>query len=170
MFRRILIAVAAVVVLVPLALYGWTRISPHEIRTQIEIDAAPEQVWKVLTDFDAYEQWNPFIVSAKGDAREGATLTNKLKSDGEVTTFEPTVLVAKRGRELRWIGRFGVPGIGDGEHYFRLEDAGNGRTRLVQGETFTGVLVPFAGGLLQVEDEFAAMNKALKERVESIRG
>lgn len=28
----------------------------------VEIDAAPEVVWGVLTDFDHYEQWNPLAV------------------------------------------------------------------------------------------------------------
>lgn len=147
-------------------LYGWTRLNPQEVRAQIEIDAPVDEVWDGLTDFDAYPDWNPFIVSAEGEPRVDAQLTNVLAADGSTTTFKPTVLVADEGSELRWIGRFGVPGIVDGEHYFLLEEIGEGRTRLVQGETFTGVLAPFAGGALDVKDNFEAMNAALKERVE----
>lgn len=31
----------------------------------VEIDATPETVWGVLTDFDNYEQWNPLAVHCK---------------------------------------------------------------------------------------------------------
>ncbi|MFI6797288.1 SRPBCC family protein [Streptosporangium canum] len=170
MVKRILLVVVALLVAVPVGLYAWTRIAPHQIRTEIEIDASPERVWRVLTDFGAYPQWNPFIVSAVGEARVGAVLTNRLSDQGSITTFTPTVLAATPGRELRWIGRFGVPGIVDGEHYFRIEDLGGGRSRLTQGETFTGALVPLAGGALDVADNFAAMNTALKARAEKMPG
>ncbi|GII02832.1 SRPBCC domain-containing protein [Planobispora takensis] len=156
----------AVLLVVPALVYLWTLIRPHRIRTEAEIDASPEKVWRVLTDFAAYPEWNPFIVSARGEARVGARLTNELSNDGKVMTFSPTVLAAAPGRELRWIGRFVMPGIVDGEHYFLIEDLGGGRSRLVQGETFTGALVPFAGKLLDVAGNFAAMNTALKARAE----
>ncbi|GAT70165.1 cyclase/dehydrase [Planomonospora sphaerica] len=156
----------AVLLVVPAALYAWTRLRPHAVRTEIEIAVSPERVWRVLTDFAAYPEWNPFIVSAEGEPRAGATLTNRLSNNGGTMTFSPTVLAAVPARELRWIGRFVMPGVVDGEHYFVIEDLGGGRTRLVHGETFTGALVPFAGGALDVEGGFAAMNAALKARAE----
>ncbi|GGS72248.1 hypothetical protein GCM10010156_33880 [Planobispora rosea] len=162
------LAPVAVLLIVPAAAYLWTRINPRRIRTDIEIDASPEQVWRVLTDFAAYPQWNPFIVSAQGEPRAGATLTNRLAGNGGEMTFTPTVLAATPGRELRWIGRFVMPGVVDGEHYFLIEDLGGGRSRLVQGETFTGALVPFVGKTLDVADGFAAMNAALKARAEKM--
>ncbi|GIH78415.1 SRPBCC domain-containing protein [Planobispora longispora] len=156
----------AVLLVVPVAVYAWTRVNPRKVRTEIEIDASPEKVWQVLTDFAAYPQWNPFIVSAQGEPSVGATLTNRLAGNGGEMTFTPTVLAATPGRELRWLGRFVMPGVVDGEHYFLIEDLGGGRSRLIQGETFTGALVPFAGKALDVADGFAAMNAALKARAE----
>lgn len=167
MVTRILLVVLAALVVGSGASYLWTRVNPRELRTEIEIDAPADEVWAVLTDLDAYADWNPFIVSASGEVEVGARLTNTLMNDGSSMVFSPEILVADQARELRWIGRFGVPGIVDGEHYFELESLDDGRTRLVQGETFTGVLVPFAGGALDVEDNFAAMNEALKDRVEA---
>jgi len=38
------------------------------IATEILIQAPPTRVWQVLTDFGAYPQWNPFIVSLQGEA------------------------------------------------------------------------------------------------------
>ncbi|MFI0349144.1 SRPBCC family protein [Actinomadura sp. 9N407] len=170
MLLRSTLAIAAALVLLVTGLYVWTRVSPRELRAEVEIDATPAQVWTVLADFPAYPEWNPFIISAVGEARVGAKLTNELSNDGGVMTFKPKVLTATPGEELRWIGRFGMPGIVDGEHYFLLQEIAGGRTRLVQGETFTGVLVPFVGGMLKVEDDFAEMNAALKARVEKMAG
>ena len=82
--------------------------------------------------------------------------------------FKPTVLAANRERELRWLGRLLVPGIFDGEHYFLLEPIGSDRTRLTQGEKFSGILVGLFGGTLSAtEDGFKAMNVALKRRAEA---
>ena len=36
-------------------------------------------------------------------------------------TFKPTVLAVHPERELRWLGRFILPGLFDGEHSFRIE-------------------------------------------------
>jgi hypothetical protein len=172
MLVRVITVIVVLLIVVPAGLYVWTRIDPRKSRHEIEINAAPAQVWQVLTDLSAYPDWNPFIVSAEGEVRKGAKLVNKLsQANGGTMTFKPTVLVAAPERELRWLGRFGVPGVVDGEHYFLLEPIGAGdRTRLVQGEKFTGVLVPFAGRVLDVQDDFAAMNTALKARVEKMAG
>ena len=36
------------------------------ISTEIEISASDEEVWQVLSDFDAYPEWNPFIKTIEG--------------------------------------------------------------------------------------------------------
>jgi hypothetical protein len=78
-----------------------------------------------------------------------------------VTAYEPN-------RELRWLGRLGVPGIFDGEHAHEVEALPGGRTRYVQQERFRGILVPFVGGILRATEEgFRQMGDALKERAEA---
>ena len=37
-----------------------------EIKTEILINAAPEKVWSILTNFEKYPDWNPFIKSING--------------------------------------------------------------------------------------------------------
>ncbi|MEA2131661.1 MAG: hypothetical protein QOJ85_4552 [Solirubrobacteraceae bacterium] len=87
---------------------------------------------------------------------------------GRTMTFKPTVLSAEAGRELRWLGRFLVPGLFDGEHSFRLEELAGGRTRLTQAERFRGLLVgPLSGTLEKTRLGFEQMNRALKQRAEA---
>ena len=137
------------------------------ISASIDIAAAPERVWAVLADLHAYPEWNPFIRSASGQLAVGARLTLRMvPTGGRAMTFRPTVLAARPGELLRWIGRLIVPGIFDGTHQFALEDLG-GHTRLTQSETFRGLLVPFTGKTIaRTEADFHALNRALKERAE----
>ena len=139
----------------------------RSISAAVDIAAAPERVWAVLADLAAYPEWNPFIRSASGKLAEGARLTLRMApAGGRAMTFRPTVLAARPGELLRWIGRLIVPGIFDGTHQFALEDLG-GRTRLTQSETFRGLLVPFTGTTMtRTEAGFHALNQALKERAE----
>ena len=142
----------------------------RSISATVDITATPEQVWDVLADLAAYPEWNPFIRSASGRLAEGAKLTLRMAPpEGRAMTFRPTVLAARPGQLLRWIGRLIVPGIFDGTHQFALEDLG-GRTRMTQSETFRGLLVPFTGKTLaRTEEGFRALNQALKERAERNR-
>lgn len=144
----------------------------RHIEHEIEIDAPPEVVWSQLADTRAYGDWNPFVRRISGELSEGATLTVEIAPpQGRAMTFKPTVLAAEAGRELRWIGRFLVPGLFDGEHSFRLEQLPGGRTRFTQAERFRGVLVGLAGGTLEkTQLGFEEMNRALKQRAEAAAG
>jgi uncharacterized membrane protein len=46
----------------------------HEIRTFIEIESTPEEIWTVHIDFAAYAKWNSFIRSIKDIAENRKTL------------------------------------------------------------------------------------------------
>src|SRR5215212_6220963 len=141
----------------------------HELRSEIEFDGTPGDVWSVLVDLAAYAEWNPFIRKIEGEVRVGARLRARLVPIGERGfTMRPTVLAAEPGRELRWIGRMVLPGILDGEHVLEIRDVGRGRVRFLQHERFRGVLVPFLWKKLRdggTAKGFVAMNEALAARV-----
>jgi hypothetical protein len=141
----------------------------HQIETNIEIDAPAARVWALLTDFSAMPAWNPFIRSIAGDLAQGARLSVQIAPPGRSgARFKPTVLALRPERELRWLGRVLIPGVFDGEHYFLLDPLGEARTRLTQGEKFSGVLVGFLSSALSAtEAGFKAMNAALKQRAEA---
>mmetsp|Transcript_3900 Transcript_3900/g.4497 ORF Transcript_3900/g.4497 Transcript_3900/m.4497 type:complete len:151 (-) Transcript_3900:1148-1600(-) len=145
----------------------------REVITSITIKAPASKVWSILTDFAEYPQWNPFLksleITSEGkELKEGSRLkvTMKLPGDSPMT-FKPKVLVAEKGRELRWLGVTGMKGIFDGEHRFVLEEA-DGQTILTHGERFTGIFVGVFMSLKgkKVVEAFKSVNTALKERAE----
>ena len=138
--------------------------------SEIEINASPERVWQVLTDFSALPDWNTFIRSVEGDLNVGGRLKVYIKaSKGMGMSFKPTVLRAEPNRELRWIGRLLMPGLMDGEHSFIIEPMEDNHVRFVQSESFTGVLVSLMSMLGVFKNAligFEGMNQALKRRAE----
>ena len=141
-----------------------------ELHSEIEIDAPAERVWRLLTDFASYPQWNPFIRSISGRPIPGERLKVRLEPPGgRGMTFKPEVLEAEPNRKLRWLGHLLVPGLFDGEHSFAIQPLEESRVRFVQREAFKGVLVPLIARSLETNTQrgFEEMNRALKERVEA---
>jgi hypothetical protein len=137
--------------------------------SSIDIEAPAEQVWKVLTDFEAFPAWNPFITHAEGRLEVGARLKLRMQPvRGTAVTLRPTLVEVIDGRRLRWVGRLGVGGLFDAEHLFVVETRGAAGSRLVQQEQFGGLLVPFLARSLDrgTLPAFHAMNDALKDRAE----
>ena len=141
-----------------------------ELLSEIEIGAPAERVWRLLTDFPSYPQWNPFIRRIRGEPTPGERLEVRIEPPGgRGMTFRPTVLNAEPNRELRWLGHLLVPGLFDGEHSLTIQPLEENRVRFVQREAFRGLLVPLIGRSLDnnTQQGFEEMNRALKERAEA---
>lgn len=140
-----------------------------KIETQIEIAATAEQVWSLLMDFPSHARWNPFIRSIEGKPCVGQSLKVFIQPPGATgMQFKPIVLAAEPSRELRWKGKLLLPGLFDGEHYFRIESKTGGGVTFHQREMFTGILVPLFRDSLNgaIRQGFMAMNEALKREAE----
>ena len=139
-----------------------------ELRTEIEIAASPERVFRVLTDFSAYHEWNPLITSVAGAPSVGAELSVTLSPpESDQTTFRSKVLVYDEPRELRWLGKLWLSALFEGEEFFRCAEAAAGGTRFSHGVNLRGLLLKFMGERLKhVARGFVYMNQALKRRVE----
>jgi hypothetical protein len=136
---------------------------PRSIRSEIVIDAPADAVWAVLTDFPSHAGWDPFLTGIEGDPAVGKRLAVHFRTG---MTFRPTVTEVRPARVLEWLGKLFFGGLFDGRHRFELIPEGNA-TRLVQSEDFSGLLVPFLRKTLaETEEGFAALNRALKQRVE----
>jgi len=136
------------------------------IRTEILINATPEQVWQVLTDFPAHPQWDPFFANIEGKVAPGESLNVRFRQG---MTMRPRVTEARRGEVFEWLGKLLFGGLFDGRHRFELQREG-AQTRLVHSESFYGVLVPLLKKLLRdTRGGFIAFNEAIKQRVEEGR-
>lgn len=139
----------------------------HAISAEVDIEAPPDAVWAQLTDLAGYAAWNPFIPSAAGTVEPGERLALRLQPPGgRALPIRPTVTEVVHGSVFEWLGHLGVPGLFDGRHRFELTATPQG-TRLVQSESFSGLLVRplrsfLDGGTLA---GFRAMNDALRTQV-----
>src|SRR5438046_10189331 len=123
-----------------------------ELRTETEIDAPVDRVWQVLMDFDSYPRWNPFIRSIRGTPEVGSRLEVEIGAPGtRPMRFRPTVRVAVRNREFRWLGCLVIPGLFDGEHIFELTPLGSQSKRFVQRVRFRGLVMQLlARGMVKI--------------------
>jgi hypothetical protein len=140
-----------------------------EITTSIIINATAEKVWNILTDFENYAHWNPFITSISGEIKMGNNLQVTIAPpNGNAMKFNPTLLVANEHKELKWKGKVLFKGLFDGEHQFEIIDNANRTITFVQSEKFTGILIPFFKKLINVDTKngFMLMNERLKKRAE----
>src|SRR4051794_41661221 len=99
----------------------------HDIRTEIDIEAPPEEVCPPLVDLTAYADWNPFITSATGSAEEGRRLSLRMEPPGgRAATVHPRVTQVSTAAALEWLGPPGVPGLFDVRPPFGLVPPRNG--------------------------------------------
>lgn len=147
----------------------------RDITTFIEIDAKPNRVWKHLAAFGAYASWNPFITAVAGELvlRGKVAATLRLQTGDERGQFNHAltarIIRLEHENEIRWAHGLWIPGLLRTEHWFRIAQR-KGGVKFHQGMRVTGLLArslkdeffaPFRTG-------FEAMNRALKERVETL--
>ncbi|HLW47816.1 MAG TPA: SRPBCC domain-containing protein [bacterium] len=145
---------------------GLPDLSTHkEIKTEVEIKASAGTVWRTLTNFPAYDIWNPWIYPAAGEAVAGRQLDLTLRG-GTVIHYNPTVVVAQPEQELSWAGKMPFGAI-ERVVTFQIRPLGPHLVRVVATEQFNGLLLPLAAG---VTDDAATglrqMTKALRNRAE----
>jgi hypothetical protein len=145
------------------------RLSTNEICTEIDIDASAEHVWRVLTDFPAYGQWNPVVSEIRGEMKVGGQLVVCVRALGGLPIrFRVRLLRVEPQRELRWRGRLVLSRLFAGEHALIIEPLGDSRVRFVQREAYTGVLARVFLLIMGANNRriFERMNQALKARAE----
>ncbi|MEM9061140.1 MAG: SRPBCC domain-containing protein [Pseudomonadota bacterium] len=155
------------IIALALCLAGCTTHIP--IRTQIDIDVPRGDVFRALTGFESYPDWNPYHVRVvpHGPVAIGTGLDVRVsRPDGKVVDVpEVHILRLETDRELTWGG--GIRGVFHGEHVFLLEDLGAKRTRLIHNEDFRGLFIGFADLPPDVLTEgYVRMNEALKAYLE----
>jgi uncharacterized protein YndB with AHSA1/START domain len=111
--------------------------------SEIEIAAAPEVAWDVLTAIDRWPSWNPAVksVSFEGGLDEGS----KFRWKAGPGTIKSTIRDVEAPWRIAWTGRtFGIKAI----HVHTLEPR-DGRTFVRTEESYDGVFAHLFHGRLQ---------------------
>lgn len=131
------------------------------------VDAPQEDVWRVVVDFDAYPEWNPYLRSVEGRPEKGRTLDVHLDPPGgDGQDVSASVTVYRPPRKLQWRSRLLVPGLRDLEYEVIVEPLGPNRAQVVQRARYEGLLAV----LVDAEETRAGlqqMSRALKTRAEA---
>ena len=137
-----------------------------EYHTQVDIDAPVDTVWRHLTDFSSYPDWNPIVGKLDGAMVVGQSISTYIVPLRK--THHPVLLAYKPVKKLVWRGVQGAGWLMAGEHYYRLEALSPTRTRLLHGEQFTSLLSNFIAKdlLSKMENAFIEHNRLLKQRIE----
>jgi len=136
----------------------------RELRTEIEIAAAPGKVWSVLMDIDKWKEWNPIIDQISGVVSPGSklsiTMTGGMKYTAMVTTIEePT--------SFQWRAVMMTGFLFTNIKVFELQEIDSG-TRLIHREEYSGMLMSIFWSKLNKKalPMLESMNKALKIEAE----
>lgn len=142
---------------------------PLRVQAEIQIDVPPSRVWEVLLDFEAYPDWNPFVLSVIGKLGERSPVRVRLGlPEGDETEFDAEVIKNVADSELRFRSVTLHPWLLLREQFWQLHPFGEGRCRFVQGMDVSGVLLKLGGKTPErMARGFVYMNQALKRRVES---
>lgn len=141
------------------------------IETNIVIDSTPEKIWDVLTNFEEYELWNPFMTKVVGNASLGSKIEVNIKTiSGKNRIYYPIITKCETNKELRWKGKSFLPGVFDGERVFVLEKSDDDKVSFSHKEIFSGLGVKLVGNKLDenLREGFVRMNEALKVRAENL--
>jgi hypothetical protein len=140
-----------------------------EIRTELDLAAPPEVVWRALTEVERWAEWCTWLRWEGGEFREGTKIKLRLSPpDGKGYAFRPTVLKVEPCQRLVWVGRTGIPGIFDGEHSYLLQPNDKGGTHLINREYFSGIFAPIVRRLSVLQSAkpgFESFNQELQQRV-----
>ena len=111
--------------------------------SEIEIAAAPEVAWDVLTDIDRWPSWNPAVKSVSLDGAIGEGSTFRWKAGPG--TIKSTIRDVEKPWRIAWTGTsFGIKAI----HVHTLEPR-DGRTLVRTEESYDGVVARLFHGRLQ---------------------
>ena len=107
------------------------------VMTEIEIAAAPDAVWQILTDPDSYEKWHGVLTPLSGAYGPHEIITYRVRSpNGGGGETDAEIIGFEEGRLLNQYG--GMPLVLTYDHFWVLEPTERG-TKLVQKEIYRGI-------------------------------
>jgi uncharacterized protein YndB with AHSA1/START domain len=136
--------------------------APIILRGAIDVDAAPDLVWDVLSTIEGWPTWNPEVRSAslQGELAEGTSFRWKAGP----STLESTLVSVTAPKEIAWTGRsLGLSVI----HVYTLEPH-DGKTMVRTSESVEGMPARLFRGSIKrrMDESIEAGLAALKKEAE----
>ena len=137
--------------------------------SHIIIDATPEQVWSVLTDFNTYPEWSFLFTNLEGDFKNGGEVEVTFMQDpdkNDKSAKYKHILTVKEGEFFSWSDPFAA-GMTD-LHIYKVEPYGDKQTKFIQTDDCKGGLTWLLGRQVDKfhEKYYPRYNRALKMEVE----
>ncbi len=137
---------------------------------EIEIDAAAETVWEVISDVATYPEWNPFVLSCQTSLKPGAPINMKVRLGKGTQTANEILDEVTPGRGFSY--RMKPPPLGALRSYRSHDIEPTDLRRCVYRSHFelTGWLSPLVAALMgsKLQAGFDGMSKGIKTRAESL--
>ena len=165
--RYVLIALGVLVVLALAALAASAALGrpAKTVTTTTVVNWSKPEVWETLSDFAAYEDWNPVITRAEGEPVDGSPLHLELVLPGhDPESLDGKVIIARPKRKIFWEMRLLLPGVRDYEYEFFLERLDEDRVLVTQQFRIEGPLAVFADADA-AREALELQVKALAERL-----
>jgi len=149
---------------------GRTPMMQQEYETVAAIRAAPETVWKVLTDPQGYGAWNPEIVALQGRLAPGEAIKARVRlGSGAIRSVPMRVTAFTPPTRMEWTG--GLPfGLFVGRRTFTVTPREGGaefRMHLLMTGPLAQMILKSVGDRQPDIDRFA---EGLKQRAEGTAG
>ncbi|WP_426042013.1 SRPBCC family protein [Brevundimonas sp. TWP2-3-4b1] len=144
----------------------------RSIATQISIRCPVERAWTVLTTFEDYPIWNPYIVRIEGEACAGGRILTYAHVEGAADPVVQTIdLVSITPFTMRWQGGLNDRSLLFGDHWFELVAESEHTILFRHYEHFTGsrtdeILEAYGS---RIEQSFGRFNDSFKLRCEADR-
>lgn len=138
--------------------------SVKNLETEIIINASKEKVWAILSDFNNYKSWNPFIKDSQGEMKVGGKLLNTIYINEKKNVFNPTIIAVSKNKSFAWLGSVYFYYFFSGKHYFEIQEISENQVKLIHGEDFIGIMSSYVFKKINKNTQagFKKMNEALK--------
>ncbi|HLP91723.1 MAG TPA: SRPBCC domain-containing protein [Nostocaceae cyanobacterium] len=141
-------------------------------KAETVINAPQQLVWEQVTNFEAYSDWNPFVIKAYADFKIGAKISflEDLQKFGQ-HWLNAQFLSIDPPYSFVWQGHFAATFLFTVRHSFIFEAINEYQTRFTQVHENSGLLIPYLAwrGVYVVSHQgYLNYNQALKERCEDI--
>ena len=137
---------------------------------EIEIDAPAERVFEILTDLDAYSEWNPFTPRVESTLLPGDPVHLHVRLLGRRLSHRVEIVSSnQRPSKLCWGMQMGPRFVLRAERCQTVTPVGGQRTRYVNEDRIHGWLAPVVMAIFgpAMQRGFEQVAVALKKRAEA---